>query len=462
MNNTRFRYAAVAIAAAAVAVCFAVCLAQQEDVAPAAPAINTHEPVGFPVEGWYMTNFFNSPFVAMSAPDTPWRYLHWRRPHVWGVAHVAADSANDRQADLVAVARRQQAPAIMFNRTAERDELLKVSRAKHINAVVLFLCHDLTDDDVAQLAKADKLEELRLFQCSGLTDASLQHVAGIETIRYLDVRGSGFTDKGLRSLRTLDDLRGLIWGVMATDDTCRLISQFKQLRHLVLMLSEDVSGQGLRSLARLQHLEELRLNISGVDREDLKELSHFEELKILDLSTATISREAAKGFSHCRKLESLYLGAADDAMAAVFQRLPALEELTINDASALSDDGLAKIAGLQKLRALRLLRCSRITAASLQRLAEMPAKDTLVLGGIQIEDAKLWAEFGGKVRAKRLWLDDCKSVGTDMLISVRDNAPLRLLAISRCPRVSQTEVRLLRAAVPALEVLWNPELLFLE
>lgn len=193
----------------------------------------------------------------------------------------------------------------------------------------LATCHALTDKGVADLAAGlSALTELDLTSCEQLTDKSCAALAGVATLKTLSLGWSGVGDAG-----------------------CEKLAAMSQLESLDLGGCEGVSDKGLEQLARLG---------------DLKTL-------VLDDSNSPRGKVTDAGLKHVAKLKKL-------------------RSLSLNRREALTDAGLAEIAGMS-LSTLKVQHCAALTDATLRSLAGCASLDMLQTGGCKGFTAAGLAEF---------------------------------------------------------------------
>lgn len=178
-----------------------------------------------------------------------------------------------------------------------------------------------------------------------VSDAGLAHLAHVESLRTLYVKGGQYiTDQGVRHLTRLGGLQRLrLWGCTAlTDGAAEALTGLEGLSSLELPGSE-ITDAGAAHLARLLRLTELGLTLSQIGDAGLRHLAGLRGLASLDL----------------------------DACAQ------------------LTDEGVAALASLTGLVKLNLLGCRRVTDRGLSVLRALPRLSLLVVGrGVSEEGAK--------------------------------------------------------------------------
>lgn len=181
------------------------------------------------------------------------------------------------------------------------------------------------------------------------TDSSLRSVAGLHSLRRLDLIGTGVSDGGLRMLHGLTSLE------------------------IVTLRGANISDSGLECLGNLRGLSTLLIYDTPV--------------------TGTgLGGFRADGLKSVCFVES----PLSDAGARCLGRLRSIEFLTI-DSTSITDDGLATIATLTCLRRLTLTN-NRITGAGLSCAAAMTNLESLDLSGEGVTDSAV------PILSKLAWL----------------------------------------------------------
>lgn len=119
-------------------------------------------------------------------------------------------------------------------------------------------------DDVVlkQLECFPNLESLVFFETS-LGDQGLGHLRQARQLRRLNLMATEVTPVGLLQLRDLP-LEELRIGPYWDNDSLLAVSQLASLKSLTIQGCADVSDEGLEHLKRLENLEMLRLEFTGV------------------------------------------------------------------------------------------------------------------------------------------------------------------------------------------------------
>lgn len=247
----------------------------------------------------------------------------------------------------------------------------------------------------AGLQHLSTLKELRHLMFDGrnaITDEGLVHLSALTALEYLSLSGLPITDKGLQSLASLTALKMLL--LSGTKVTDAGLIHLKPLRALeALRLPRDIGAGGWAELAghpalrfmeaqsdaHLAHAvsfpELRRLEIGGkctdAGMDYVAKLPQLEQLRFNYMSVAH------NGIAKLARLKELGKLSPDEG-AAMMSRL--LEEPS--NSNAVTDKGLAKLAGLKKLRELRLSN-TNVTDEGLQVLSRFPALEELAVYGFR-------------------------------------------------------------------------------
>lgn len=116
-----------------------------------------------------------------------------------------------------------------------------------------------------------------------IDDVELRNLAGMRSLRVLDLTGTQVTDAGLVHLLGCDDLEILsLWDTRITDAGLALLGRLANLRHLGLG-NTRVSDAGLGHLAGLRRLRLVQLAGTAVEGPGLRHLHGLPELETVSL-----------------------------------------------------------------------------------------------------------------------------------------------------------------------------------
>jgi len=178
------------------------------------------------------------------------------------------------------------------------------------------------------LVRAGESDQIQIEQ-SPLNDRDLESLAGLSSLRVLliDHPKSHFSADGLKRLADLANLEQLRSRAPGIDDAALAqLAEIKSLRVLNLPHA-TFSDQALAHLRGLAHLEQLRFGSPHVTTAGMQTIADLPALKRLHLINVPITDEALREFAKMEQLESLYLDGAnvsDAALDELFQKRPKL------------------------------------------------------------------------------------------------------------------------------------------
>lgn len=197
-----------------------------------------------------------------------------------------------------------------------------------------------------------------------------------------------------------------------------------------LEVTDDLTDEGLKEVAKLQQLEALGLAWTPITDAGLKEVAKLRKLTELALHSNNITDAGLKELSKMKQLKSLYL----------------------TDCKQITDAGLKELAKMQKLRGLSL-EGTKITDAGLKELAKLKQLEGLSLNDTQITDAGL-KEIAKLKQLEYLGLTNNKitDVGLAEVTKLRKLTELELEGT----QVTKAGVAELKKALPKCKIFSNP------
>lgn len=197
--------------------------------------------------------------------------------------------------------------------------------------------------DLNGQVEKDELGRIYKIRCSTGGSQLLRSMAGLKSVRVLDLEFADITDDDLAYVATLTGLESLnVAWTPITDDGLRWIKGLTNLKRLELY-NTQVSNNGLSSLSKLKRLEYLSLEGTQVTDKGLNQFTGFPALAELHLNRLPITDIGLAHLSDMKRLRELELNGTD-----------------------VSDAGLVHLASLGLLR-LDLYR-TRVTAQGVERL----------------------------------------------------------------------------------------------
>jgi Leucine-rich repeat (LRR) protein len=325
---------------------------------------------------------------------------------------------------------------VSLARTWARDaDVARVAGIRSLRRLDLSFTY-VTDRGIEQLAQLPQLEELNLDTAEFITDAALSYLRANHTLRKLCLRGTDITDISLPYIATLTGLRRL------------------DLSHTQL---GDI---GLESLPALTDLEELYLGgtrISGINFNFLKLLPKLRVLRLGGIQrrnggacwSPLITDRDLDAISMLEGLEELHIGVG---LSLGRERLSgSAGNCRVAGGITLTDLGLAKIARLKNLRRLDVSG-AKLTPAGLKVLAGMPRLERLSLWNCKAIDDSAAAVLGGLRSLRIVDLSDT-AVGDGTLRVLAGLPELRKLYLTDA-KVTAEAVTEFRGRKPGVFVSW--------
>ncbi|KAG7390678.1 hypothetical protein PHYPSEUDO_007140 [Phytophthora pseudosyringae] len=267
------------------------------------------------------------------------------------------------------------------------DKCLKtLGELGHLKSLQLVGCRKFTYKGVKHLLKLTELEKLRLGRCLKLTDGAFNGFASsFPKLAELDVANCRLSERAMQQ-----------------------IGQIKSLEVLVIRGCQDVSDDGMSSLAELTNLkyfdarycnkihsiptewtqlQVLLLGYTAFAESDAAVLQYLTKLQELELRKCRIMKRGFQFISRLTQLEHLELGETaltDSGLLEICNGVRNLKALNISN-TEVSDSGTP---GLAKLKDLRILRLDTpgITNRALANLSFLPHLERLDLFGANITD----------------------------------------------------------------------------
>lgn len=249
----------------------------------------------------------------------------------------------------------------------------------------------ITDLGIERLRPLTGVEELNLYACEHISDTSLAHLRHWKNLRRLNLRGADITDTGLAYVASHRHLEALDISVtQVTDNGMEHLAELTGLRELTLGANK-ITGLGLHVLQLLPNLR--KLSLSGLQMRN----SGFWSVAVRDLDIDVITQ-----------LDQLeHLDAADLKLTDLgVKKLAALRRLHFLDLSRTQtgEAGVAALAGLGELRTLHLSSVEEIDDEAAKHLTAMGLLTTLDLSSTKVSDETLH-ELSKLPNLKTLYLD---------------------------------------------------------
>ena len=247
---------------------------------------------------------------------------------------------------------------------ADVEKLAGIKTLKKLDLSLTYV----SDAGAEAIATLPQLEELNLFAAEFITDAAIAFLRGSTNLRVLNLRGTDVTDTSLEYVSRLTNLRSLdISFTQIGDVGMEHLAPLSQLEDLNVG-GMKISGAALHVLKYLPSLK--RLSFYGTQRRNAG-MCWAPVMTDIELDTIAL----LTGLEELNIGDGVALGAPKPAALG-----PATgeAECRITGGTRISDLGVAKLANLKKLRALNLSG-SVVTAGALQTLAALPNLQRLSL-----------------------------------------------------------------------------------
>jgi hypothetical protein len=138
--------------------------------------------------------------------------------------------------------------------------------------LVLWKLFTLRDEELRHVGRLTGLRRLWLSDAWAITDTGIAHLAGLVHLEDLDLTETAVTDRGLRSLGALANLRRLIlWGTRVGDIGAEHLGNLNHLEELDLRHTA-ISDRSIANLAALKGLAELDIAGTGITPQGVEAL----------------------------------------------------------------------------------------------------------------------------------------------------------------------------------------------
>jgi internalin A len=297
---------------------------------------------------------------------------------------------------------------------ADVERLAGIKTLKKLDLSLTYV----SDTGAESIGKLTQLEELNLFTAEFITDAAVAFLRANTSLRVLNLRGTDVTDTSLEYVGKLTNLRSLdISFTQISDVGMEHLAPLSQLEELNLG-GTKISGAGLHVLKYLPNLK--KLSFYGIQRRNAG-MCWAPVMTDIELDTIAL----------LDGLEDLNIGFGVGLGAPKPEVLgPAAGEADcrIAGGTRVTDLGVAKLVNLKKLRRLDLSG-SAVTGAALKTLAGFPNLERLSLWNVKSVDDAAAAGFESLKSLSSLDLSNTR-IGDRTLRSLASLPNLKRLYIS--------------------------------
>lgn len=266
------------------------------------------------------------------------------------------------------------------------DALAVLEHLPQLKLVNLRQCSQLDADGLANLKKAPQLERLLLLY-TRTNDEGLAHVADLENLVVLDLRGTKIGDEGVNKLTNLPKLVDLkIRSTNVSGESMATIGKMKKLRYLAL---EDagVGDDHIGELAALKGLVSFNIMRTYVSDEGLTNFGDqkFKDLRFRDTAIGGPGLVHLKGSIASLTFLDLSETLIDNDGIAHIAPFTNLEHLLVWNGT-MDDEGLAPLTELKKLKSLDIHGCRRLTSACADQLVQMENLEEINIAETNFDD----------------------------------------------------------------------------
>ena len=172
-------------------------------------------------------------------------------------------------------------------------------------------------EDMKEMASLGELHHLTYLELATdyFGDAAIAHLAGLERLEELDLRGALVSDGGLRAIAGLQSLRVLRVGSRRvesdvpeiTDAGMECIAKLSRLEELDIEGCR-VSDKGVKVLRSLPRLRTLDLSLTDITDATLEEIERFPRLERVNITETNLTPAAVAAFQQsCPRIEIVAL-----------------------------------------------------------------------------------------------------------------------------------------------------------
>ena len=232
---------------------------------------------------------------------------------------------------------------VSFNRPTTDEQVQALGKLENLTDLAIF-GPEVTDKSVDDLLSLSKLRSLSMSSTL-ITPAGLARFSNLKRLQSLTLYGDTITDEHLHELLSFPSLQYLqIIRSPISDAGVKQLRSIKGLRSLDMFATMAVTDEGIKPLATLADLEQLRLFHVAITDDSLTAISKMEKLVDLCLRHLPITDE---GFGHLKSLhnlETLQLSGTlitDDSLKVISQ-FPHLRNLYIGG-TKVTDEGVVAL-----------------------------------------------------------------------------------------------------------------------
>ncbi|KAG5569479.1 hypothetical protein H5410_059245 [Solanum commersonii] len=231
-------------------------------------------------------------------------------------------------------------------------------------------CQCIMDSDMQPLAGIASLKELQIV-CLYITDYGVSYLRGLNKLVVLNMEGSHVTTSCLDTISGLTKLQGLDFdSCRITDDGLAHLSGLAKLEDLNLKFTL-VTDDGLKMLSGLTCLKSLNLDVRQITDSGLAFLTDFRNLQSLDLCGGTLTDAGVENIKDLSSMIFLNLSQNRNLTDKTLELLSGLKLLVYLNVSnsCITNDGLKYLKPLKNLHTLDLEYCN-VTPSEIKKLQD--------------------------------------------------------------------------------------------
>lgn len=263
-----------------------------------------------------------------------------------------------------------------------------------------------------------------------VTDDWLKRLAGVSTLRRLDLANCAVQGEGLQHIAALTGLRELnLTLTPVKDDALKHLGGLTELRMLGLA-STQCNGTGFVHLKALKKLESVNFHFTPLNDDGLRAIAQVPISGRLWFAHTKFTDEGALSLNSQTQLKRCGIGSTDKASSgeavAALTKLP-LEDLALLDNQATSV-GVAHAAKIATLRKFDISHAPTVGNDSLKLLAQLPMLEELRIGSAQVNDEGLQFLAATKT-LKKLTLSGMKQITPAGIEQLRKARPEMVIEV---------------------------------
>lgn len=288
----------------------------------------------------------------------------------------------------------------------------------------------ISDEAADSIAKLPRLESLTLKNTL-ISNIGIEKLKGMSTLRIIDLRLSPLiTDEAMTVLASMDSLKAVrLNGVSQLSNTgLESVMKLPSLVELDVRSCPNVTTEGIEKLVEKPSLRMLKVGGQSVDHTTLKILGEIKQLSGLAIQNSNITNA---GLAELVKLN--------------------LNDVTVEQCSAITDDGLKFLEGYNRLKKLTL-RDLRITGDALSHLSQPDNLMVLNVAQTRVNDESLKG-LTKAVNLQELNLSETP-VSDAAIESLSQLKNLKKLSVMQT-KMTDEGIEKLKAALPDCEIREN-------